>query len=433
MIYTKLRRYSYLAKVRPKLEIYRSHKSRRGEIVPWTFGHGSGRCMPHGPSLRLTPANFATCDKYIEPNPWLAYGAGRKRVRAGQGAEHFACTASRMRGWHNTGRPHACDKYTTQRSTTGSHQHVRRCAAPFRSGPVCVLIPQTHDGMCTKRQHNPSTSSQTSTNLYDHEPFETFVQKVHSLLIAMFPNELPIHIYMERLSGGSYNRVVRGVLGCGQHCPARIIVRIPRFTYCSPVNDVAVLRFWNRLRPYPSPVFCISIDLPAILYPIPFMILEHLQGSCLSEVYDDMPAHLMKSVARAWLVFSSSSARTPLIPSVPCFQPLPMALEIGHAVNVVDDTQDVPPSSPASARSIRRYFEERWSSAGTQATRSTCDSRRVFALPWISCPSQTQIHPRVSCCIIQTWRHGTFLSMGNGVPSCVSWIEIGQRARQMAE
>jgi hypothetical protein len=50
-------------------------------------------------------------------------------------------------------------------------------------------------------------SSQTSTDLYDHEPFETFAHKVHSLLITMFPDELPIQV--EHISGGSYNRVVR--------------------------------------------------------------------------------------------------------------------------------------------------------------------------------------------------------------------------------
>src|SRR6266481_5782255 len=48
----------------------------------------------------------------------------------------------------------------------------------------------------------PST---LSTSLYDHKPFETFVQKVHCLLITMFLNKSPIHV--EHMSGGSYHRV----------------------------------------------------------------------------------------------------------------------------------------------------------------------------------------------------------------------------------
>ena len=57
-------------------------------------------------------------------------------------------------------------------------------------------------------------SSQTSTDLYSHKPFETFIQKVHSLLATIFPNDLPIK--MEHMTGGSFNRVMRGVLSFGQ-------------------------------------------------------------------------------------------------------------------------------------------------------------------------------------------------------------------------
>jgi hypothetical protein len=57
---------------------------------------------------------------------------------------------------------------------------------------------------------NSCASYQTSTDLYGHEPFETFGQKVQSLLIALFPNELPVEV--EHMAGGSYNRVVHGVL-----------------------------------------------------------------------------------------------------------------------------------------------------------------------------------------------------------------------------
>ena len=90
----------------------------------------------------------------------------------------------------------------------------------------------------------------------------------------MFPDELPIHV--EHIPGGSYNRVVCGVLCYDRQNPRRVIVRIPRFTYCSPLNEVAVLRFLksNTAIPVPS-VKHFHMSSYNILSD-PFVILEHL-------------------------------------------------------------------------------------------------------------------------------------------------------------
>jgi hypothetical protein len=56
--------------------------------------------------------------------------------------------------------------------------------------------------------------------MYDHELFETFANKVHNLLITMFPDESPIQ--MEHIQGGSYNCVVRGMLVYDQQSPRRV-------------------------------------------------------------------------------------------------------------------------------------------------------------------------------------------------------------------
>ena len=201
-------------------------------------------------------------------------------------------------------------------------------------------------------------SSQTSTDLYDHEPFDIFAHKVLSLLSELFPNELPIRV--EHMSGGSYNRVVRGVLGCDYH---RVVVRIPRFTYYSPVNEVAVLRFLQSTTPIPVPHVLHFDNSSDNTIGHPLIVLEHLQGSCLGDVYDDMPLRMKKSVARSLvrLLKQFSEITFDTIGTLLSASPEGFGLEVGHPVNLVDETQIAPPPSVARARSVRGYLEERWS------------------------------------------------------------------------
>lgn len=206
-----------------------------------------------------------------------------------------------------------------------------------------------------------SASSQTSTDLYDHEPFETFAPKVYSLLTTIFPDDLPIQV--ERMSGGSYNRVVRGVLAYDQRSPRRVIVRIPRFTYCSPVNEVAILRFLRSTTAIPVPSVLHFHMSSSNIISDPFIILEHLPGTCLGDVYDDLPAHTKKSVVRSMvsLLKQLSKVTFNAIGTLLSVSSDGFGIQIGHAVNIVDETQNAPPPSPARARSIRNYLEERWS------------------------------------------------------------------------
>jgi len=208
---------------------------------------------------------------------------------------------------------------------------------------------------------NSCASSQTSTDLYDHEPFETFAHKVHSLLITMFPDELPVRV--EHIPGGSYNRVVRGVLCYDRQSPRRVIVRIPRFTYCSPVNEVAVLRFLQSTTAIPVPSVLHFHTSSSNILSDPFVILEHLQGTCLGDVYDDMPGHMRKSIVRnlVRLLKQFSEVTFDAIGTLLSASPDGFGIETGHAVKVVDETQHAPPPLPARARSIRGYLEERWS------------------------------------------------------------------------
>src|ERR1700683_4969319 len=97
--------------------------------------------------------------------------------------------------------------YTQACSSTSTHTPIMSYnTSPIGSLEGKAALPAANNESCSDY-----ASSQTSTDLYGQEPFETFVQKVHSLLLARFADELPI--LMERMSGGSYNRVVGGVLG----------------------------------------------------------------------------------------------------------------------------------------------------------------------------------------------------------------------------
>jgi len=169
-------------------------------------------------------------------------------------------------------------------------------AAPLEDG-----IADARDGDESTRDCDSRASSQTSTqmstDLYDHEPFETFAYKIHRLLTIIFPGDLPIQV--ERMSGGSYNRVVCGVLGYGQDPPRRVVVRIPRFTYRSPVDEVAILRFLRSNTAIPVPSVLHFHMSSANIISDPYTILEYLPGTCLGDVYDDLPAHIKKSIVRS--------------------------------------------------------------------------------------------------------------------------------------
>ena len=195
---------------------------------------------------------------------------------------------------------------------------------------------------------------------HDLEPSETFVDKVHNLLFAMFPNDLPIQV--EHIPGGIYNSA-RGVLGHDRQCPRRVIVHIPPFTCHSPIDEVAVLRFLESNT---------TIIVPRVLHfhmsssniiSDPFVILEHPQGTCLGDVYDDMPSHMKKSVVQSLvgLMKQFSEVTFDAIGTLLSASPDGFGIEIGHAVKVADETQFTPPPSPARASSIRGYLEERWS------------------------------------------------------------------------
>ena len=142
-----------------------------------------------------------------------------------------------------------------------------------------------------------------------------------------------------------------------------IIVQIPRFTFHSHLNEVAIHRFLESTTTIPVPrVLYLEIS-PSNIISDPFVILEHLKGHCLCDVYKDMPTDIKKSVVQsvACLLKQFSDMTFNAIGTFLSASPEGIGVKVGHAVDVVEESQYVPPPSPAHARSIHHYLEERWS------------------------------------------------------------------------
>ena len=227
--------------------------------------------------------------------------------------------------------------------------------------PVAPLGKQIADVRSTSDSTLDCDScASTTVGLHDHEQSKTFVYKVRTLLVAMFPNDLPIKV--EHIHGGRYNSA-RGVLGHDQQCPRRVIVHIPQFTGRSLVNEAAVLRFLESNTTIAVPRVLHFHKSPSNIISDPFMILEHPEGTCLGDVYDDMPSHMKKFIVRslANVMKQFSEVTFDAIGTLLSASPDSLGIEIGHAVRVSDETQFMARPSPARARSIRSYLEERWS------------------------------------------------------------------------
>jgi len=58
---------------------------------------------------------------------------------------------------------------------------------------------------------------------------------------------------MERMAGGSYNRVGGGILRHNSTDPMPVILRTPRDDYFQPGDEVAVLRYLTEMTNIPVP------------------------------------------------------------------------------------------------------------------------------------------------------------------------------------
>jgi len=209
-----------------------------------------------------------------------------------------------------------------------------------------------------------ASSQTTSTDLYDHEPYQSFVHKAQSLLTSIFPKDLPIE--MERMAGGSYNRVVGGILRHNSTDPMPVILRIPRCDYLQPGDEVAVLRYLTEMTNIPVPGVLHFDPTSENAISSPYMVLSRLSGRSLEHVYLEMPFEKKKrvvcNVARLLGKFSNVSFET--IGMLRAGSEDEDIIIIGQAWDESDyffPRMEGTRTPRGLSKSIASYLEERWS------------------------------------------------------------------------
>lgn len=103
---------------------------------------------------------------------------------------------------------------------------------------------------CPMSPHSSSSSpaddlSESSSVVYQHEPFATFSSRVLDLALSLWPESASSSFSIERLQGGSSNGII-GLTRQGAYpsftTDAEYIIRIPRFDATRVDYEVTVIR-----------------------------------------------------------------------------------------------------------------------------------------------------------------------------------------------
>ncbi|KAL1297983.1 hypothetical protein AAFC00_006490 [Neodothiora populina] len=147
---------------------------------------------------------------------------------------------------------------------------------------------------CESDASSSTTPNSTSTYQYSHEPFSSFRHK-----IACLTQELGITLDgIERLQGGSFNRVVAAILHVSHEVTAAskdvgVILRIPRWLN----EDIPSHRHVQDQAAILGLAATIGVPAPEVLaydstkdnaIGSPFSLQTRLGGTPLSQVYNDM-------------------------------------------------------------------------------------------------------------------------------------------------
>lgn len=164
--------------------------------------------------------------------------------------------------------------------------------------------------MSDTSQHKSNTSnyvsvlsnieSQTSTLEYEHEAFDTFQSRAVALAREkLWPDVSPEHIFIERLKGGGYNRI----LGLNLHEPPggrheEFVLRIPRFEGTKLDREVAIHAFVRTYTSIPSPDVISFDDTNINAVQMPYMIQRRLSGTPLLWSYPSLSQEQKCKVAK---------------------------------------------------------------------------------------------------------------------------------------
>ncbi|KAJ4122972.1 hypothetical protein NW768_009963 [Fusarium equiseti] len=96
--------------------------------------------------------------------------------------------------------------------------------------------------------------SDSSSVIYDHEPFETFRSRVLTFALStIWPDAVAQEVAVERLPGGGFNRIIALTRRPQPDQKTEYILRIPRFDAAQVENEVAALQFVHQNTKIPAP------------------------------------------------------------------------------------------------------------------------------------------------------------------------------------
>lgn len=99
-----------------------------------------------------------------------------------------------------------------------------------------------------------SVTSNTSTDEYGHEPFETYQKRVGRLVTErLWPGTSPDDITVSRMPSGGYNRVVAFDIKRPEDAETSYVLRVPRWEKADLANEYATLRFVRDYTTIPAP------------------------------------------------------------------------------------------------------------------------------------------------------------------------------------
>ncbi|KAF1996303.1 hypothetical protein P154DRAFT_414104, partial [Amniculicola lignicola CBS 123094] len=169
--------------------------------------------------------------------------------------------------------------------------------------------------------------SETSTLEHDQEPYSTFSQKVLLLLMELFPGHDTKCFKLERMKGGSYNRIIgvtvrppekkktrfrkiRDVFfRCAGYRPKQkanagdqYILRIPRLFFDGVDNEMvyhaATLAFLAKRCPYAVPKILVHDKTGNNALGTAYMLQYRLPGQSLFNLWDELNFEQQKSAVR---------------------------------------------------------------------------------------------------------------------------------------
>ncbi|KAL4866811.1 hypothetical protein BDV12DRAFT_172294 [Aspergillus spectabilis] len=146
--------------------------------------------------------------------------------------------------------------------------------------------------------------SDSSTVVYDHEPFETFKARVLGLCQTVLISA-DDKISIELMYGGGFNRNIGVHVPCSEHTAiSQYVLRIPRFEAAQLDRNLAPLQLLRQQSKIQIPEVIAFDTTRHNVLESPYMIQTRIPGSSLFLEYPDMPHEMKCSIAKELIAFS---------------------------------------------------------------------------------------------------------------------------------